>query len=165
MIDSLRILKNENFKFKMIFVGSGQDEKMLLNYINDNGLNDDVIMAGRITDREDLAKIYVRADLFLFPSLYDTNSLVQIEAASQKTPTVFLKSVTSCMVTNMVNGFITGDNIIEYADIIMKAMKDKKLYKKVSENAYNDLYKNWDDVVNLVYDRYINLINNKKNNK
>ena len=38
-----------------------------------------------VKDRELLASIYARADLFLFPSLYDALSIVQIEAALQKT--------------------------------------------------------------------------------
>ena len=38
-----------------------------------------------VKDRELLASIYERADLFLFPSLYDASSIVQIEAALQKT--------------------------------------------------------------------------------
>lgn len=38
-----------------------------------------------VNDRELLASIYARADLFLFPSLYDASSIVQIEAALQKT--------------------------------------------------------------------------------
>lgn len=161
LVDALRILKNENFKFKMLFVGFGQDEKMLRDYIKNNDLENEVIMCGKITDRQELAKIYTRANLFLFPSTYDTNALVQIEAASQKTPTVFIESVTSCMVTNMVNGFITDNNVVDYADMIMKVMKDKKLYNEVSNNAYRDLYVNWDDVVNMVYDRYLNILNKK----
>ena len=42
-------------------------------------------------------------------------------------------------------------------------MTDKKLYDKVSENAYIDLYKTWDKTVDEVYDLYINLIS--KNHK
>ena len=38
-----------------------------------------------VKDRELLASIYARADLFLFPSLYDASSIVQIDAALQKT--------------------------------------------------------------------------------
>lgn len=38
-----------------------------------------------VKDRELLAFIYARADLFLFPSLYDASSIVQIEEALQKT--------------------------------------------------------------------------------
>jgi glycosyltransferase involved in cell wall biosynthesis len=162
IVDALRILKNENFKFKMLFVGIGVDENMLKDYISNNDLEKEVIMCGKITDRDELRDLYVRADLFLFPSLYDTNSLVQIEAASQSTPTVFIESATSSTVTNMVNGFITKENPIEYADMILKVMRDNKLYKEVSNNAYKDLYKSWDDVVDGVYARYINLVNKNK---
>ena len=41
-----------------------------------------------VKDRELLASIYARADLFLFPSLYDASSIVQIEAALQKTGSI-----------------------------------------------------------------------------
>lgn len=102
--DALKAVKEKDkkLKFKMIFVGTGQDENDLLNYINELGISDNVIMAGKITDREELAKYYARADLFLFPSLYDASSIVQIESASQKTPGVFLKgSVTSATVTEI----------------------------------------------------------------
>ena len=43
-------------------------------------------------DRELLSYYYNRADIMLFPSIYDSSSIVQIEAASQKTPAVFLKN-------------------------------------------------------------------------
>ena len=44
----------------------------------------------------------------------------------------------------------------------MNVMNNKKLYKSVCENAYRDLYKNWDELVENVYNRYIYLIKNKK---
>ncbi len=162
IVDALGILKNEKLNFKMMFVGSGPDEHILKNYIKESNLEKDAIMAGKIMDRELLSKIYARADLFIFPSLYDTNSLVQIEAASQRTPTAFIKSVTSSTTTNMVNSIVTNNNVVEYADAIIKVLKDKKLYETLSNNAYRDLYKHWDDLVKEIYDRYINLIENNK---
>jgi glycosyltransferase involved in cell wall biosynthesis len=162
IIDSLKILKDKKFKFKMLFVGVGKDEELLKDYIRENDLENDVILCGKITDRELLTSLYARADLFLFPSLSDANSLVQIEAASQKTPTVFIEgSATSSTATNNVNGFITKNDVNDYADTIMKVMKDKKLYKEVSNNAFRDLYKNWDDLVLEVYDRYLEIIKEK----
>lgn len=164
IVDALKVLKDRKFKFKMLFVGSGKDENLLKDTISENGLDKDIIMCGRIIDREMMAALYARADLFLFPSLYDASSLVQIEAASQKTPTIFLEgSATSDTVTNNVNGFIVKNNIYDYADTIIKVMRDKKLYKQVSENAFNDLYKNWDDLVKEVYEKYVSFIENKVN--
>ena len=148
-----------DFKFKMLFIGTGQDEKELKNLVEKLGLNKKIIFCGKVTDRNLLASYYNRADLFLFPSFYDTNSLVQLEAASQKTPTLFLKgSATSATVTDNVNGFIEENDATLYAKRIIKILDDKKRYQEVSENAYRDLYKNWDNVIDDVYSQYMKLI-------
>jgi glycosyltransferase involved in cell wall biosynthesis len=116
-------------------------------------------MCGKVTDREMLANYYARADLFLFPSLYDASSIVQIESASQKTPTLFLEgAVTNATVTKDVNGFIVENDAEKYANKIVEIIKNKELYNMVSENAYKDLYVNWDDRVKEAYDMYIEKI-------
>lgn len=160
IVDSLKILKDRNFKFKMLFVGAGPDERLLQEYIHENNLDEEILLLGKITDRNLMASLYARANLFLFPSLYDASSLVQIEAASQKTPTIFLEdSVTSATVTNNRNGFLSKNNPHDYADVIIKVIKDKKLYDKVSNYAFEELYKNWDDLVDEVYSQYLYYIN------
>ena len=154
--------KNPDFKFKMLFVGSGQDEDELKKHIRKKKLQNDIIMCGKVTDRNLLASYYARADLFLFPSLYDASSIVQIEAASQCTPTLFLEgAATSATVTNNINGFIAKNNTSKYADRIIEIMNNKKLYKSVCDNAYNDIYINWDDKIKEVYNLYKNIIGKK----
>ena len=64
----------------MLFAGRGQDEEKLAALVQELGLAEEVVMCG-LTDKPMLEKLYSRASLFLFPSLYDANSLVQIEAA------------------------------------------------------------------------------------
>ncbi len=163
IVEALRILKDRRFKFKMLFVGTGQDEDLLKESIYENKLEKDVILCGKISDRVLLADYYARADLFLFPSLYDASSIVQIEAASQSIPTVFIEgSATSATVTNNINGFIAKNDIEDYANTIMRVMKDKKLYEEVSKNAFRDLYKDWDETVEEVYKKYCLFIENYK---
>jgi glycosyltransferase involved in cell wall biosynthesis len=165
IIDSLKVVKLRNFKFKMLFVGIGQDEELLKEAIFENNLENDVVLCGKIMDRDLLSKIYARADLFLFPSLYDASSIVQIEAASQKTPTVFIEgSATSATITNNVNGLTSKNDIYDYADVIINVMKDRNMYNRISENAFNDLYVHWDDAINEVYNRYLFIIRNKNKN-
>jgi hypothetical protein len=41
-------------------------------------------------------------------------------------------------------------------------MDNDELLSNVSNNAYRDLYKNWDDSINEVYERYHVLIKEKK---
>ena len=164
IVDSLKVLKElkPRLRFKMLFVGTGQDEEKLKEKINELDLNKDVIMCGKVTDRIILSYYYNRADLMLFPSVYDCSSIVQIEAASQKTPTIFLEgTATSATVTDNVNGYLSKYSVQDYANKIIEILNNKKLYKEVSENAYRDLYVNWDTVIQDVYSMYKEIIKNK----
>lgn len=164
IVDSLSVLKKKkpSLKFKMLFVGVGQDEDKLKERIKELNLEKEVLLVGKIEDRIELASIYKRADLFLFPSVYDASSLVQIEASSQKTPGVFLKNTaTSSTITDNVNGFLSEETVGAYSDKIIEVMENKELYKKVSNNAYYDLYRSWDKAVEEIYDIYKDLIDKK----
>ena len=161
--NSLKILKEKyNPKFKMLFVGSGQDEDELKSIIDKNNMNQDIIMCGKTSDRELLANIYARADLFLFPSLYDASSIVQIEAASQKTPTLFVEgAATTATITENVNGFISQNNEEDFAEKINEIINNKALYDSVCENVYKDIYINWDSQVSKVFDSYMEIISER----
>ena len=165
IIDALIELQkiNPSFKYKMLFVGTGQDEEELKKRIAKNNLEDNVILCGKVTDRNLLACIYARSDLFLFPSYYDASSIVQIEAAAQKTPVLFLKdSAISATVTNNVNGFIEENDTKKYAERILNIFLNDELYHSVCENAYKDLYKNWDSKIEEVVGEYKILIKKYK---
>lgn len=165
IVDALKILKEKqpNLKFKMLFVGTGNDKDKLVKKIEENKLSNEVMLCGKVTNREELACYFARADLFLFPSKYDSSSIVQIEAASQKTPTLFLKdTVTSSSVIDGVNGFLANDSCLDYANTIIDIITNDKLLKKVSLNAFNDLYVTWDDKIKEVYDIYIKMVNKTK---
>ena len=147
-------------KFKMLFVGCGQDESVLKEHINKVGLEKEIIMCGKVTDRYELECHYKRADLFLFPSSYDASSIVQIEAASQSTPGLFLKdTATAATITNNINGFLSENTVGAYSDKIIEIINDKRLYDKVSKNSFIDLYKKWDDSVDEVFQLYKEFIN------
>ena len=163
IVRSLKILKDKGFPFKMLFVGSGEDEDQLHTLTEQLGLTKNVIFAGRISEKESLEKIYARADLFLFPSMYDTNSLVQIEAACQGTPTLFLRGAkTAGTITENVNGFLCAPYEEAYADKIADVLTDKALYEKVSANAKRDLSKTWDEVTDMINADYVLLTSKSK---
>lgn len=162
IVDALKAvkLKNPKLKFKMLFVGSGQDENILKEHIEKLGMEKEIIMCGKVTDRYELECHYKRADLFLFPSSYDASSIVQIEAASQSTPGLFLKdTATAATVTNNINGFLSENTVGAYSDRIIEIITDKRLYDNVSKNAFIDLYKTWDECVDEVFELYKKFIN------
>lgn len=159
--ESLKLVKAAGVKFKMFFIGQGEHEDIVKKAIIDNGLEDEVRLIGRITDRQELAALYSRAQLFLFPSVYDANSLVQIEAASQGTPAVFIKGTsTASTVTDGVNGFKSEYSPEAYAEKIVEIMNDSSMLKEVSFGAKRDLYRTWGQRVSEAYKRYERLVNN-----
>ena len=143
--------------FRMLFAGKGQDEEKLAALVQELGLTEEVVMCG-LTDKPMLEKLYSRASLFLFPSLYDANSLVQIEAACQGTPTVFLEGArTAATVTPGVNGYVSPATEEAYAHTLLDILADKDGYARVCAAAHRDLYLSWDDVVREVHADYLRL--------
>ena len=162
ILDSLKLLKEDGFKFKMFYVGTGFDEKKLKQKIKEYQMEDCVITTGNITDRILLSSIYKRASLFLFPSLFDASSLVQIEAAIQETPGLFIEgSVTADTVLNNVNGFTSKLDNVEYKNKIKEILNDKKTLSKVSKTAKEMLGKSWDSIADETYNLYLDEINKK----
>ncbi len=164
ILNVLRKLKEMNYAFKMLYVGTGPDYDALLNKVKEYNMEDEVILTGKILDRDLLKAIYYRADLFIFPSLFDSSSLVQIEAASQETPTIFVDgSVTSDTVEDNINGFKEKEDVVLFAKRIINIMEDKKLYNKVKKSARKDLATSWSDIGKETYDYYIKTINEYNN--
>lgn len=163
IVRALSKVKSEGVRFKMLFVGDGQDRERLEELIRSLDLENDVVLCGLIRERETLEKIYSRADLFLFPSLYDANSLVQIEAACQGTATLFLRGArTASMVTEDVNGFISEPDEESYARKIVEIVSSPDSLRKVSEGARRDLYRSWDEVVDSVFADYERILSARK---
>ena len=159
IVDVLKRLSELGFNYKMLFVGDGPDYNNLKNKISEYNLDDKVIMTGKIMDRDLLKAIYFRSDLFVFPSLFDSSSLVQIEAASQGTPSLFVSgSVTSDTVEDNVNGYKEIEDVDAFAKKIISIFEDKKLYSKVSKNAKRDLAPSWEKIANETYKYYLKVI-------
>lgn len=162
LLNSLKILKDKNVKFKFLMLGSGPDENKFKELVNKLNLVDNVIMVGNVRDRELLKYYYARSDLFLFPSTVDNCPLVKAEAASQKTPTVALENTgTSEGIIDNTNGFLSKHTQQDYANKIEKALSNKHELKIISENAKQTLAKSWDDVAQKCIEQYKILLKNK----
>ena len=159
ILRSLAVLKRSIGNFKMLFVGDGNKQDYLRKLTAKLGLEDNVIFCGMISDQQKMMKIYSRTDLLLFPSESDTYGLVKIEAACQKTPTLFCEGTMAADgTTDCVNGFISANSEEAYAAAVARLYNDRKLLAKVGEGAFRDLYNTWDDLVDDVYERYLEII-------
>jgi glycosyltransferase involved in cell wall biosynthesis len=166
VLDSLKLLKDEGQKFRFYIVGKGIGENKLKRQAKRLGFTGDEVIFTGFMDSESKNLLYARADLFLFPSLYDNFGLVKVEAACFSTPAVLIRgSATADGVTDGINGYLCDNTTAAFADRIRDALSDRDALKKVGENAANDLYFNWRECADLLLIKYGQIIDEHKKTK
>ena len=166
ILDALAALKEKGVDFRMVFIGDGADGKEVRAMASELGLDKVCCFTGAISDREAIRAWYTRADLFLFPSTFDTNGLVVREAAASGTPTVMVAG--SCAaegVTDGRNGFFIEENADSLAAKLTELCAARETMKRVGERAENELYLSWEDAVARAYGRYEAVIDNYRSGK
>lgn len=155
IIDGLNHAKQNGASFKMLFVGEGVDRQEIMNYTNTLGLSSHCIFTGAIHDREDLRTYFSRANLFLFPSTYDTNGIVVREAAACSCPSLLVKdSCASEGIQNEDTGIIIDETVSALGEAILHASLDHNRLQKIGINASEKIYLSWDDAVGKAVARY-----------
>ena len=156
ILDALSSLKYRGYDFRMVFIGSGNDKGEIENYAANIGVADKCIFTGAILDRETLRAWYAKADMFLFPSIFDTNGLVVREAAASALPSVLIGG--SCAAEGIINGY-SGFLIDENADSLCTCLQElygkKESIRSVGNNAQRELYISWSEAVAAAMDRYL----------
>ena len=153
------VARLKDLPFQMFFIGTGYAASSLKELSENLGLFGKVRFQGCITERDELRKYYLAADLFLFPSLYDNAPLVVREAAALHTPSVLIAgSTASAVVRDGVNGFLSENNQEAFAARITQVLQDRLLLGKVSVQASETLARSWEDIAGEVSDRYSSII-------
>ena len=150
---ALAALDQENRDFRMVFVGGGGDFEEVKAYSETLGLAKKVFFAGPVHQRELLRAWYCRADLFLFPSTFDTNGLVVREAAACALGSVLIAG--SCAaegVTNERNGLLIEENAQSLAQCLRGLSKEAMAL--IGSYAQKELYLSWEDAVKAARERY-----------
>ena len=155
ILDALKALRESGKDFRMVFVGGGGDKDEIVDCCASLGLSDRVFFVPPIHDREAIRAWYCRADLFLFPSTFDTNGLVVREAAACALPSVLVRG--SCAaedVTDGVNGFLIEENAASMAAVLRELLAGREIMKRVGEYAQRELYISWEESVAGAWERY-----------
>ena len=153
ILDALAALDQEKRDFRMVFVGGGGDFDQVKAYSEKLGLAKKVFFAGPVHQREALRAWYCRADLFLFPSSFDTNGLVVREAAACALGSVLIAG--SCAaegVTNERNGLLIEENAQSLAHCLCGLSKEAM--SLIGSYAQKELYLSWEDAVKAARERY-----------
>ncbi|MGM9604519.1 MAG: glycosyltransferase [Faecousia sp.] len=154
-IDALALLKQQGEDFRMVFIGSGSDLDEVVSYAESCGIAPNCIFTGAIRDREKLRAWYCRANLFLFPSTFDTNGLVVREAAACSLGAVLVEG--SCAaegITHGQNGLLIEENAESMFTCLRGLLAHPGKMAEIGENAGTELYLSWQDAVKQAMDRY-----------
>ena len=155
IMDAMNILNRANMDFRCVFIGGGDDLEGLKAKAEEYGLSGKVIFVGPVHDREVLRAFNTRADLFLFPSTYDTNGIVVREAAACGLASVLIKD--SCAaegITHKRNGYLIEETAEDMAALLKEVCKDLSEVRRVGDCAMDEIYISWEDSVSRAYERY-----------
>ena len=161
ILDALKQLSDSGTDFRMVFVGAGGDKGEIVAYTESLGLAGKVLFSPAIRDRNRIRAWYCRADLFLFPSTFDTNGLVVREAAACGLASVLVAG--SCAaedVTDGESGFLIEENADSMAAKLRQILEEPEMMRRVGEGAQREIYVSWEEAVSRAYERYFAVIDN-----
>ncbi|MDP4038838.1 MAG: glycosyltransferase [bacterium] len=120
---------------KLVIVGGGPYKKDLKTLINKLKISGSVILTGML-DRAEIIQVFRESDIFVFPSLTDTQGLVINEACMTSKPVVFVDDMISELTINKFNGLKSSNNKEDLAKKIIYLFKNLDLAKKMGENGF-----------------------------
>lgn len=135
IIEASQHVINKINKVKFMIVGKGPALEYYKDLTLKKGVSEYFIFTGYV-EQEELISIYKSADVFVFPSLFDTQGLVVLEALAAGLPAVVQKESASAeFVLDNICGYHFSD-VRDFADKIIYAIENReKLKDKAIERA------------------------------
>lgn len=159
ILEAGALLHQQGLPFTLVLAGQGADAEAIRKKADALSIGADTILTGHVSDAALLDGLYQRAELFVFPSLYDTFSLVLREAAAVGTPAVVTRGGSPAeAIADGENGFLAEDTPEDLARIIRHALADPAALRTVGEHAKESIPIGWEKVITCVAARYEALI-------
>jgi glycosyltransferase involved in cell wall biosynthesis len=122
--------KQKKIEHKLVIVGKKTwFYKEIASLINELDIVDDVIFTGPIFD--ELPCVYNLADLFLFPSYYESFGAVPLEAMACGTPVITANSGGLSEVVGDAAVLVSPTNVNEFADSILQILSSSQLRRSM----------------------------------
>jgi len=174
-----RVVKEKNLEFlfpvldkvkkvypdtMLVIVGGGPELEPLQKKATELKLSKNICFTG-YQNRDDLAYFYKLADVFVFPSVTETQGLVTIEAMMTGLPVVAIGEMGTVDVMQGNNGgFMVKNDVSEFSEKVIELLSNKELHKQKCEEALA-WSKKWSlpDLTNTLVEYYEEAIEIRKN--
>lgn len=135
LLKSFQTVLEHHPEAHLVLVGSGPQENFLRNLCRKLSIENKVTFTG-VLPRNNIVHCYASADLFVFPSVTETQGLVIGEAKATGLPVVAIRAFGPAeMVADGEDGILTEPSIPQFTEAILKLMADSELYSRMSKKA------------------------------
>ncbi len=161
----LRAYENLKVQFKDLHLkifGKGPLQGEIEAFIANRGLKNDVYFGGFLPHKELISEIK-KADVVVFPSVYESQPMFALEAMACKKPLIaFDFPYASEIIKDGHNGLLAkAYDVNDLSNTIASALQDRELRLKLGENAYEYVKRNhdWDTQAEKYLKVYDNAMN------
>lgn len=135
LLESFYRVQQEISDLRLVIAGGGPQEEELRRLCIKLGIEGKVIFTG-VLPRNQIVHCYAAADLFVFPSVTETQGLVIAEAKAAGLPVVAIRAFGAAeMVRHGEDGFLAEHSQDSFTGSIIRLLRDRSLYEKMSRNA------------------------------
>ncbi len=169
LIEAVEILKRE-FPVALNIIGYGPDEQMLRELIKQKGLENTVIMHGKVTPQQ-LHNQYLGCDVFVLPAVIDAKGdteglgVVIIEAMSYQKPVVAsgVGGIVDLVIHNKTGLLTPPKDSKALASAIRSILTDHELAERLAKGGYEHIKANysWPGIVGRLENIYRQLLNSQ----
>ncbi len=125
----------DNMKIRLVLVGGGPETESLAALSQELGVSEQVVFAGPVSGSE-VAHCCAGSDLFVFPSVTETQGLVIGEAKAAGLPSVAVKAFgVAEMVNDGQDGFLVEPDEKAFAERVVRLLHDDHLLRGFADNA------------------------------
>lgn len=142
IIDGVKSLKDKiGNSFNTLIIGEGPEKEALIEKVKELNLEENITFLNKI-DNKEIGNYYKACDLFLFASKSETQGIVLLEAMAAKLPVVAIKaSGVVDVVVNDKNGYMTKENIEDWAEKVKDIVTSKEKINELKNGAYDEALK------------------------
>lgn len=124
LLSIFKEIKNRNPNAKLLLVGSGPDEKKIINKIKELNIRNDVII---LSHRTDIPELMSAMDVFVFPSIIEGFGIVLAEAQAAHLRCIVSEKIpNAAYLSKYIIPVYLSESIEKWCDIIL----DKDLYSE-----------------------------------
>lgn len=163
LIKAFNIVHKKYSDYKLVIYGEGSKQKEYEQLINKLGLQDSVVLAGKV--QKAILEVN-KSEIFVFPSRYEGMPNALLEAMACGLPCISADCIAgpSEIIENNVNGILTEvDNVEEIAEKIIYLIENKNVADKIAKEAKKVLEDySIDSIFNKYYSYFCKIEKRKK---